>query len=88
MLIGSKMEADDEMDGEFMNDTDTETETSIGSIDREEQQDMIEHYTTLMLQKIVSDPYVSVPEIMDMLKQEEQYERNRQSFKYLEEEKR
>ena len=60
------MEVDDEMEAESIQET--ESETSIGAIDREEQQDMIEHYTTPMLQKIVSEPYASAPEIMELLK--------------------
>ena len=73
----ANMDADDEMEVESENET--ETETSIGSIEREEQQDLIEQYTTLMLQKIASDPYASVPEIMNMLLLEGPYE-NKQAI--------
>ena len=57
---------DDEMDVEQMSES--ETETSVGSINREEQQDLIEHYTAVMLQKVISDPYVSAPEMMEVLR--------------------
>ena len=52
----------------------SETETSVGSIDRDDQQDLIEHYTTTLLQKVISDPHVSIPEMMETLKRGRPYE--------------
>ena len=52
----------------------SETETSVGSIDRDHQQDLIEHYTTTLLQKVISDPHVSIPEMMETLKRGRPYE--------------
>ena len=66
------MEMDDDMEEDFLQET--ETETSIGSIDREEQQKEIERCATLMLRKLMADPYASVPEIMEMLQQTGLYE--------------
>ena len=60
-----EMEMDDDMDEDSIHET--ETETTIGSIDREEQQDEIERCTTIMLRKLMADPYASVPEIMEMI---------------------
>ena len=60
------MEGNNEMDEEMLQET--ETETSIGAVDREEQQDLIEHYTAVILQKEISDPYVSAPEMMEVLR--------------------
>ena len=60
------MEAGDEMDEESLHER--ETETTIGSVDREDQQDIIEHYATLMLQILIESPYASVRAIMDRLR--------------------
>ena len=72
------MEVGDEMDEESLHET--ETETSVGSIDREEQQDEIERCATLMLRKLMSDPYASAPEIMEMLLQTGPYKTKQTIF--------
>ena len=61
------MEENNEMEEESLHET--ETETSIGAVDREEQQDLIEHYTTMILRKLISDPYASVPEILETMRE-------------------
>ena len=52
---------------EVESDSGGESQTSVGGVHPRDRRGIIEHYTTLMLQKLIWGPFTSVPELIDTL---------------------
>ena len=55
------------MNPEMEVDSTNESETSVGGVQAIDRQGIIEHYTTVILQKLVWGPFSSIPEIITTL---------------------
>ena len=73
--MAAKLDADDDMDVELISSS--ETETPIGSTYREDQQDLIEHYATMMPRKLISDLYSSAPDVVKVLRRVRPFDNKR-----------
>ena len=61
-------------------DSTGESETSVGGVQAIDRQGIIEHYTTVMLQKLVWGPFSSIPEIVSTLQYAGPFESKQEIF--------